>query len=72
VFGWLARSAGIAEREMLRTFNCGVGLVAVVAQERADDAIAAFNANGEKATRIGQLVAGDGESKVVYRGTLKL
>jgi phosphoribosylformylglycinamidine cyclo-ligase len=72
VFGWLGRSAGIAEREMLRTFNCGVGLVAIVAPERADDALAAFNANGETATKIGRLVAGDGESKAVYRGTLKL
>jgi phosphoribosylformylglycinamidine cyclo-ligase len=72
VFGWLARSAGIAEREMLRTFNCGVGLVAVVAQECADDAVIAFNANGERAMKIGRLIAGEGEAKVVYRGALKL
>ncbi len=70
VFGWLAKSAGIEEREMLRTFNCGIGLVAIVAPEKADDAVAAFNTNGERAMRIGALVAGEG--KVRYRGALKL
>lgn len=72
VFGWLARSAGIVEREMLRTFNCGVGLVAIVAQENAGDAIAAFNAHGEHAVKIGRLVAGNGQGKVAYRGALRL
>ena len=33
VFGWLARSAGIEEREMLRTFNCGIGLIAVASEK---------------------------------------
>jgi phosphoribosylformylglycinamidine cyclo-ligase len=72
VFGWLAKSAGIAEREMLRTFNCGIGLVAIVSPDKADVAIAAFNVNGERATRIGTLVVGEGEGKVRYRGALKL
>jgi phosphoribosylformylglycinamidine cyclo-ligase len=72
VFGWLAKSAGIEEREMLRTFNCGIGLCAVVAAEDADTAIAAFGNAGEKATRIGTLVSGTGEPKVRYRGTLAL
>ena len=34
VFGWLAQSAGIAQTEMLRTFNCGIGFVAVTALDR--------------------------------------
>jgi phosphoribosylformylglycinamidine cyclo-ligase len=72
VFGWLAQSAGIEEAEMLRTFNCGIGLVAVVAAEGVDKTIAAFAAQQQKATVIGRLVAGDGEAKVVYRGKLKL
>lgn len=72
VFGWLAKSAGIAEREMLRTFNCGLGLMVIVAQDKADAAVAAFNANGESARVVGQLIKGDGEGKVVYRGALKL
>jgi len=72
VFGWLARQAGIAEREMLRTFNCGLGLVAIVAGESAGHVIDAFQEAGEKAIRIGQLVSGEGGAKVVYTGALKL
>jgi phosphoribosylformylglycinamidine cyclo-ligase len=70
VFGWLAKSAGIEEREMLRTFNCGVGLIAIASADKADEVIAAFNADGENAFRIGTLVAGEG--KVRNRGALKL
>jgi phosphoribosylformylglycinamidine cyclo-ligase len=72
VFGWLAKSAGIEEREMLRTFNCGLGLMVIVAADKADAAVAAFNANGESAKVVGKLIKGDGEGKVVYRGALKL
>jgi phosphoribosylformylglycinamidine cyclo-ligase len=84
VFGWLAQAAGIAPEEMLRTFNCGIGLVAVVAEEFSGHVIDAFQMNGDKAVRLGKLVAGSfdgasaasrdgaGEPKVVYRGALKL
>ena len=72
MFGWLARQAGIAEREMLRTFNCGLGLMAVVAEERAGHVIDAFQESGEKAMRVGGLVKGEGGAKVVYKGALKL
>jgi phosphoribosylformylglycinamidine cyclo-ligase len=71
-FGWLAQSAGIAEREMLRTFNCGLGMIAVAAPEQAGHVIDAFQQCGDKAMRIGTLIEGSGEAKVVYRGTLKL
>jgi phosphoribosylformylglycinamidine cyclo-ligase len=72
VFGWLAHQAGIVEREMLRTFNCGLGLIAIVAAESAGHVIDAFQECGEKAMRVGSLVAADGEAKVVYKGALKL
>ena len=72
VFGWLAKSAGIEEAEMLRTFNCGLGLIAVVEAEKSGHVIDAFGFAGEHATRIGRLVKGDGEAKVVYREALKL
>ena len=70
VFGWLSRSAGIEEPEMLRTFNCGIGLVAIVSPSQAADVVAAFASEGQKAVPIGTLIPGDG--KVVYRGALKL
>jgi phosphoribosylformylglycinamidine cyclo-ligase len=72
VFRWLAKEAGIAEKEMLRTFNCGIGLVAVVAAADAGHVIDAFQEGGDKAVRLGELVPGSGEAKVVYQGTLKL
>ncbi|MBI1329873.1 MAG: phosphoribosylformylglycinamidine cyclo-ligase [Alphaproteobacteria bacterium] len=72
VFGWLAKSAGIEQSEMLRTFNCGIGLIAVVSPDAAGHVIDAFQFAGEKAMRIGAVVAGDGESKVRYKGALKL
>jgi phosphoribosylaminoimidazole synthetase len=71
VFGWLARQAGIAEREMLRTFNCGLGMMAVVAAESAGHVIDAFQESGEKAMRVGHLIAGEAEAKVIYKGALK-
>jgi len=72
VFGWLAKTAGIETQEMLRTFNCGIGLVAVAAEKSAGHIIDAFQEKGDKAARIGKLIAGDGEAKVRYRGALKL
>jgi len=72
VFGWMAKSAGIAAPEMLRTFNCGIGLVAVVSEKYSGHVIEAFQQCGDKAIRLGHLVPGSGEAKVVYRGALKL
>ena len=72
VFGWLANSAGIEQAEMLRTFNCGIGLIAVTDVMSSGHVIDAFQESGDKAMRIGTLVRGDGEAKVVYRGSLKL
>jgi phosphoribosylformylglycinamidine cyclo-ligase len=72
VFRWLAKEAGITEREMLRTFNCGIGMVAVADEKHAGQVIDAFQEAGDHAIRIGRLVAGSGEAKVVYRGALKL
>ncbi|HEX4533162.1 MAG TPA: phosphoribosylformylglycinamidine cyclo-ligase, partial [Rhizomicrobium sp.] len=70
VFGWLAKTAGIAQSEMLRTFNCGIGLVAVTSEKQSGHVIEAFQECGEKAVRIGKLVAGAGEASVRYTGAL--
>jgi phosphoribosylformylglycinamidine cyclo-ligase len=72
VFGWLARAARIEEREMLRTFNFGIGLIAVASEKSSGRVIDAFQENGDKAVRLGTLVPGEGEAKVRYRGELKL
>ena len=72
VFGWLAHAARIEEREMLRTFNCGIGLIAVASEKSSGQVIDAFQQNCDKAVRLGTLVQGKGEAKVRYRGALKL
>ena len=72
VFQWLAKEAGIVESEMLRTFNCGIGMVAVSDEKNAGHVIDAFQEAGQQAMRIGKLIAGTGEAKTVYRGALKL
>jgi phosphoribosylformylglycinamidine cyclo-ligase len=72
VFSWLSTSAGIAELEMLRTFNCGIGLIAVVAPDEARAVAAVFENAGETATVIGRVVDGSGEAKTLYRGALRL
>ena len=56
----------------LRAFNCGIGLVAVADEKHAGHVIDAFQEAGDHAKRIGKLVPGAGEAKVVYRGALKL
>ena len=60
VFDWLQREGRIAEQEMLRTFNCGIGMVAVVPAARADAAAAALEEFGERVFRIGSIDAGSG------------
>lgn len=67
VFRWLAATAGMAEPELLKTFNCGIGMVLIVAAERADDLAALLEGQGETVARLGRVVQGEG---VVYRGRL--
>ncbi|MGD0762331.1 MAG: phosphoribosylformylglycinamidine cyclo-ligase [Roseiarcus sp.] len=71
VFSWLAAAGGLGEAEMLRTFNCGFGMVAFVAAEAADEAMRALATNGLAPTPIGRLAAREGE-RVVMRGRLRL
>jgi phosphoribosylaminoimidazole synthetase len=59
VFEWLAREGGVAEHEMRRTFNCGVGFILIVAAERAEPILAALLNAGEDAFICGQLAAAD-------------
>jgi phosphoribosylformylglycinamidine cyclo-ligase len=72
VFQWLARTGGVAEAEMLRTFNCGIGMVAVVAPDRADAVEAAFRSAGEDPVRLGSVVPRAGGAAVVTTGRLAL
>jgi phosphoribosylformylglycinamidine cyclo-ligase len=57
VFKWLASSGSVPEAEMLRTFNCGVGFVAVASPENASQVSAAFEAQGDRIFQIGVIEA---------------
>ena len=72
VFGWLAAAGGIAEREMLRTFNCGIGMVVVAAEAGADAVADALREAGEAPIILGRLVAEPRGERVVYSGALRL
>ena len=71
VFGWLARQGRVAEREMLRTFNCGIGMVIVVEAGRRDAVVAALRAGGEAPVDLGRVIPRDGDA-VVYDRRLAL
>ncbi|WP_111978508.1 phosphoribosylformylglycinamidine cyclo-ligase [Algibacillus agarilyticus] len=65
VFNWLQEQGNITDHEMLRTFNCGVGLVIVVDQDKADQAIEILNQAGENAWLVGSIAtAAEGEQQV--------
>jgi phosphoribosylformylglycinamidine cyclo-ligase len=71
VFEWLAQVGGIAQNEMLRTFNCGIGMIVVVAPSNAGRVTDAFTRAGERVTRIG-IVVRAGEERVTYDGSSAL
>ena len=71
VFGWLAEVGGVGQNEMLRTFNCGIGMAAFVAAEHVAEATQALAANGLAPVRIGELIRNTGE-RVVAHGRLRL
>ncbi|WP_043365107.1 phosphoribosylformylglycinamidine cyclo-ligase [Belnapia sp. F-4-1] len=64
VFGWLAQAGNVAPEEMLRVFNCGIGMVVVVAAGVVAEATALLEGAGETVFRIGSLKAGSGEAQV--------
>ena len=65
MFRWLRETGGIAREEMLRTFNCGVGMILVVAPDREDALAALLEGAGETVHRIGRVT---GEPGVRYVG----
>jgi len=65
VFGKIAAS-GVSRSEMRRTFNCGLGLVAVVAPADVERVVAAFESAGERAFVVGDIAPGSGASRVEF------
>lgn len=67
IFEWLQAQGSIAEQEMLRTFNCGIGMVAIVPARARDVLIDHCGKSGIEAWDIGFIRATEGEPRVVYR-----
>jgi phosphoribosylformylglycinamidine cyclo-ligase len=73
VFKWLAKTGGITEAEMLRTFNCGVGMIMIVEAAKADALAESLRREGEQVVRLGEIVKAAADApRVVYDGHLDL
>jgi phosphoribosylformylglycinamidine cyclo-ligase len=72
VFKWLAEEGRVAELELLRTFNCGIGMIAIVSADSVDAVSDVFGASGESVTLLGEVIPAAGEHRVVYNGHLDL
>ncbi|MCJ9669283.1 MULTISPECIES: phosphoribosylformylglycinamidine cyclo-ligase [unclassified Neorhizobium] len=73
VFSWLAKTGGVEPKEMLRTFNCGVGMIVVVAPENAQAVADILTGEGEIVVPLGRMVErAEGGPGVIYQGTLGL
>jgi phosphoribosylformylglycinamidine cyclo-ligase len=66
VFNWLQEQGNIDAMEMYRTFNCGIGMVAVVAQNEADNTIELLQQQGIEASRIGSIESSDSATPEVH------
>lgn len=69
VMRWLQTLGGMSNREMARTFNCGIGLIVVVTAQNAEAALAVLKESGETASAIGRVVeTGAGHERVTIAG----
>lgn len=66
LFKWLQQHGNIEQSEMYRTFNCGVGFVVVVPAEVADSTVNILNEVGEKAFKLGEIIARENDAVVYY------
>ena len=73
VFKWLAATGGVAEKEMLRTFNCGIGMICVVPADKAHAVATVLAGEGETVVTLGRMIARrEGAPGVAYKGKLAL
>ena len=67
IFDWLIKQAGLAQAEALKTFNCGIGMIAIASADKAAEVEAALASQDIQPVRIGRIVKGKG---VAYSGSL--
>ena len=67
VFKWLSSAGGVSQNEMLKTFNCGIGMSVICSKEASDAVFSLLERNGESPTLIGEVTD---TNKVHYSGNL--
>ncbi|MEJ0096011.1 MAG: phosphoribosylformylglycinamidine cyclo-ligase [Methylocella sp.] len=72
VFSWLAATGGVREAEMLRTFNCGIGMILIASAASADAVVKVLRDAGEEPVALGRIVKGSEAERVSYIGRLAL
>src|SRR6202163_2776223 len=72
VFKWLAGQGNIAKLELLRTFNCGIGMIAIVKSDAVEAVSEVLAEAGESVTLLGEVIPAAGEHRVAYNGHLDL
>jgi phosphoribosylformylglycinamidine cyclo-ligase len=70
IFDWLQRTGGVTRDDMLRTFNCGVGLVLCVGAADADRTLALLARRGEDAWVMGRIEESSAPPEVGFTGSL--
>jgi len=65
IFRWMQKASGLDDKEMLRTFNCGIGMVLIVKSDKVDEAKLSLSQAGEVFYDLGKLVSGDGEQVIM-------
>ena len=61
IFKWLQEQGNVAEDEILRTFNCGIGMMVIVPAAEVDNALQSLRSSGESAMVLGDIVPGSGQ-----------
>jgi phosphoribosylformylglycinamidine cyclo-ligase len=72
VFKWLAKSGGVSVKEMLRTFNCGIGMAVIADSSKSHEILRALGAAGEDPIQLGMVVPAESGEQVIHCGQLDL
>ena len=67
IFDWIQKQGQVAEEEMLRVFNCGIGMIAITGNQHTDGVLAVCKKHNVNASVIGEIKAGAGAPHVVYK-----
>lgn len=70
VFKWLQKQGNLSNKELARTFNCGIGMVLVLPQANVAEVVQAVEATGEKVFHLGKVVPSNGGEQVLLQGTM--